>query len=222
MGRLIEASPTGRWRVVADVGSFDYQWALAHKSLNPSQFPDANPNAVLVTRSAMWVVDAGANTLDEVSGHGAVKVVAYFPNPPEADAVPTCVARGRDGAFYVGELTGYGNPPGSAVIWRVRPGHRPTVWAKGLTSVTGCGFDRNGRFYAVELSTRGLDNAAPGTGAMVEVPPHSSLPTPIAGGLSYPFGFAAAADGALYVSNWSTMPANHPNGATGQVLRIEP
>jgi hypothetical protein len=222
MGRLIEAAPTGAWQAVADVGNFDYQWAGAHQSLVPSQFPDANPNAVLVASHAMWVIDAGANTLDKVTADGTIKVVAFFPNPAKADAVPTCIAQGRDGAFYVGELTGFGNPPGSAVVWRVRPGHPPTKWAAGLTTVTGCGFDRHGHFYAVEYSTRGLNNAAPGSGALVKVPPHSHRPTLVAGGLSFPFGFAAGADGALYVSNWSTMPASSPSGQTGQVVRIVP
>ena len=58
-------------------------------------------------------------------------------------------------------------------------------------------------FYATEFSTLGLDNAAPGTGAVVRVPRHSSHPVMVAGGLNFPGGFAAGRNGALYVSNWS-------------------
>ena len=40
-----------------------------------------------------------------------------------------------------------------------------------------------------------------------------------AGALFLPSGFAYH-DGAVYVSNWSTMPADNGGGPTGQVVRI--
>ena len=222
LGRLIEAHPSGLWAAVADVGHFDFQWTAARPDLAPGQFPDANPYGVYAARGVQWVVDAGANTLDKVLPNGIVSVVAFFPNPPASDAVPTCIDRGPDGAFYVGELTGGGNVPGSSVVWRVAPGHDPVAWATGLTAVTGCGFGRNGQFYAVEFSTLGLDNAAPNTGAVVRVPPHSDSPVVVADDLSFPGGFAAGPGSTLYVSNWSIMPAENHGGPTGQVVRIIP
>jgi hypothetical protein len=220
LGRLIQVGPFGHYRVVADVGHFDFQWTAEHKELVPEQFPDANPYGVISSPWSTWVVDAGANTLDRVSPDGSVSVTTFFPNPPVSDAVPTCIDRGRDGAFYVGELTGGGNKPGASVVWRVVPGQAPTVWASGLTAVTGCGFGTDGQFYAVEFSTLGLDKAAPETGAVVRVPANSTSPTPIVSKLSFPNGFAAGWDRALYVSNWSVAPANSGGGPTGEVLRI--
>jgi hypothetical protein len=220
LGRLIEGHPNGTWSVAADVGHADFEWTAEHQSLVPDQFPDANPYGVFATRGIKWVVDAAANTLDEVFPNGVVRVVAFFPNPPVSDAVPTCIDRGPDGAFYVGELTGGGNAPGASVVWRVEVGHAPTVWASGLTAVTGCGFGANGQFYAVEFST--LDNAAPGTGALVRVPAHSTAPVVVVDELNFPGGFAAAKDGSIYLSNWSVMPAENHGGPTGQVLRIQP
>jgi hypothetical protein len=222
LGHLIQANPSGHWRATADVGHFDFGWSSEHKELVPDQFPDANPYAVLTEGGVNWVIDAAANTLDEVRPNGSVRVVAFFPNPPVSDAVPTCIDRGPDGAFYVGELTGAGNAPGSSVVWRVLPGQQPTEWASGLTAVTGCGFGSDGQFYATEFSTLGLIDAAPGTGDVVLVPAHSTSPTVIASGLSFPGGFAAAADGSLYVSNWSIAPADSGGGPTGEVLRIVP
>jgi hypothetical protein len=218
-GRLIVASRNGNWRRVADVGHRDFVWSAHHKNLVPGQFPDANPYGVLAGRRSQWVVDAGANTLDRVDARGRVHVVAFFPNPPASDAVPTCIDRGPDGALYIGELTGGGNAPGSSVVWRYRPGasHPLSRWATGLTAVTGCGFDRKGRFFAVEFSTNGLENASPGTGEVVRVPRHSSHPVKVIGGLSFPGGFAAGADGSLYVSNWSVAPAK---SGLGSVVRI--
>jgi hypothetical protein len=40
------------------------------------------------------VADAAANTVDEVSQSGVVEVLAFIPNPPHSDAVPTCIDRG--------------------------------------------------------------------------------------------------------------------------------
>jgi hypothetical protein len=222
IGRLLKANPSGHYKVVADVGGFDFQWTGEHKSLVPEQFPDANPYAVLAAPSTNWVIDAAANTLDRVSSNGSTSVVAFFPNPPVSDAVPTCIDRGPDGAFYVGELTGAGNSPGVGIVWRVVPGQEPTEWASGLTSVTGCGFGADGQFYAVEFSNKNLIEAEPGTGEVVLVPPHSTSPTAIVEHLSFPGGFAAGSDGSLYVSNWSIAPGNSGGGPTGEVIRIVP
>ncbi len=217
LGRLIVASPAGGWSTVADVGDFDFAWTGARPDLVPGQFPDANPYGVLAGVGEHWVVDAGANTLDRVRSNGSVDVVAFIPNPPASDAVPTCIDRGPDGALYIGELTGGGNAPGSSIVWRYSVRDQTlTQWATGLTAVTGCGFGTDGRFYAVEFSTLGLDNAAPGTGALVRVAPHSVAPEVVLGGLSFPGGFASAG-GALYFSDWSIAPASTGLGSVKRV-----
>src|SRR4029450_4157633 len=113
---------------------------------------------------------AGANLLVRVKRSGTVKVLAFFPVPADAqsDSVPTCVARGPDGALYVGELLGGFYSPGHARIWRVVPGHAPKVWATGLSTVQGCGFGHDGAFYATEFQTGGLNEgptANPARGA---------------------------------------------------------
>jgi hypothetical protein len=217
LGRLIDAKQDGTWTTTADVGGADFTWTAQHKDLVPGQFPDANPYGVLaISATEQWVVDAGANTLDHVR-NGKVDVVQFFPNPPATDAVPTCIDRGPDGALYIGELTGGGNPPGSSIVWRYDPSTRSlTQWATGLTAVTGCGFGPNGQFYAVELSTLGLDNAAPETGALVRVPPGSTSPELVLGKLSFPGGFAAT-ERSVFLSNWSIAPFFTGLGSVMQV-----
>ncbi len=221
-GRLIAVGPAGSFSTVADVGHNDFIWSGIHQDLVPDQFPDANPYGILSQPGYFgtehWVVDAAANTLDFVNARGQVSVVAFFPNPASSDAVPTCIDRGPDGALYIGELTGGGNPPGSSIVWRFAGGRGALQqWATGLTAVTGCGFAPNGQFYATEFSTLGLDNAAPGTGALVRVPPHSSSPVTVVDRLSFPGGFAAGADGSLYFSNWSIAPAYTGLGSVEKV-----
>jgi hypothetical protein len=224
-GRVIKVEGDGFERG-AGVGRFDWNWSLAHKNLVPGQFPDCNPYGILAGEHDSWVVDAATNTLDHVTSEGKIEIVAFFPNPPSSDAVPTCLDRGPDGALYIGELTGGGNKPGASVVWRVdtREEHpTPTMWASGLTAVTGCGF-ADGKFYATEFSTAGLDAASPGTGAVVLVPPHSKSPIVVADKLSFPNGFAAKGSN-IYVSNFSIAPAVIPPGAPpfakpGEVVRI--
>ena len=221
-GRLIVANDSGWWKAVANVGDRDFRWSNHHKNLVPGQFPDANPYGVLALPGSRWVVDAGSNTIDRVSKRGRVTIKKFIPNPPSSDAVPTCIDRGPDKALYIGELTGGGNAPGASIVWRFAPDTgKLTMWAQGLTAVTGCGFAPNGKFYATEFSSLGLDNAAPNTGRVVLVPAHSMAPITIVDGLSFPGGFAAGRDGSLYVSNWSIAPAKGPSGQpTGSVVRI--
>jgi hypothetical protein len=221
---LLLSARRGAWHPVANVGHRDFVWAANHRNLVPGQFPDANPYGVLaLPGGGQYVVDAASNTLDRVDARGRVHVLEFIPNPPVSDAVPTCVDRGPDGALYIGELTGGGNGHGAARVWRYAPrSGKLSLWATGLTAVNGCGFGRDGRFYATEFSVQGLDTGGPGTGALVRVAPHSSSPATIVGGLNFPGGFAAGPGGALYLSDWSVAPARNPGGPTGSVLQIIP
>jgi hypothetical protein len=227
LGQLIKASFGGSFRPVAGVGDRDFRWAANHKFLVPDQFPDSNPNGLLAGDGRAWVADAGANTLDLVQGD-KIKIEAFFPAPAgsETDIVPTCVDRGPDGALYVAELLGGTFAPGGARVWRVVPGHRPTVWATGLTTVNGCGFGPDGNFYATEFQTGGLnfDPTASLAGDVVRINFHSKKQTHLAvGQLTVPSGFAAGRH-AIYVSNCSIAPATGIPGSPcadgGQLVRI--
>jgi sugar lactone lactonase YvrE len=228
LGRLVRVSHHHSIRVVSDVGDQDWAWTNTHRYLAPKDFPDANPNAVLYSHGHRYVIDAGANTLVDVHRNGAAKVIAFFPVPKgsQSDSVPTCVARGPDGALYVGELLGGFYSPGHARIWRVVPGHAPKVWATGLSTVQGCGFGHDGAFYATEFQTGGLNEGptANPAGDVVRIDRHGHRTHLGVGKLFYPSGFAAGRDGSIYVSNCSIAPAGGlgpqlcKNG--GQVVRI--
>ncbi|HEY5990826.1 MAG TPA: ScyD/ScyE family protein [Streptosporangiaceae bacterium] len=227
-GHLWLVKPNGSVTDVSDVGDQDWTWTSTRIDLAPNDFPDANPNAVLYSGGHRYVVDAGANTLGEVKRNGAARVLAFFgvPAGSQSDSVPTCVARGPDGALYVGELLGGFYSPGHARVWRVVPGQAPTVWATGLTTVQGCGFGEDGAFYATEFQTSGLNEGptADPAGDVVRIDPHGNRTHLGVGKLFFPSGFAAGSDGAIYVSNCSVAPAAGmgpqlcPTG--GQVVRI--
>ena len=225
LGHLWLVKHDGSVKDVSGVGDQDWTWTSTRIGLAPKDFPDANPNAVLYSGGHRYVADAGANILVRVKRNGAVKVIAFFPVPggAQSDAVPTCVARGPDGAFYVGELLGGFYFPGRARVWRVVPGHAPRVWARGLTTVQGCGFGADGAFYATEFQTGGLGSDNP-AGDVVRIGRHGHRTHLGVGKLFFPSGFAAGSGRAIYVSNCSIAPAAGmgpqlcPTG--GQVVRI--
>ncbi len=236
LGRLLRVSRNGSVHAVANIGDFDYAWSTQHQDLAPHDFTpgDANPYGVLSTARGAYVVDAGTNTLDWVSRSGQVKILAYFPNNTMADATPTCVTRGPDGALYIGTLAFVDSlgsildphlpPPNpSAVVYRVDPraadpDSLPTVlslatpWATSLWPITGCAASRT-TFYASQFIA-GVGQTGP-FGDVVAIPfadpsQHTSLTS---GMLAFPGGVAIGPDHHVYVANMST-------SANGQVVRL--
>jgi hypothetical protein len=225
LGRLWLIGPGDRVKKVSNVGDQDWAWTKRHPNLAPKDFPDANPNDVLYSQGHRYVADAGANTLVEVArtGKAGVRAFLHVPAHFQSDAVATCVARGPDSALYIGELLGGFHTRGHARIWRVVPGHAPTVWARGLTTVQGCGFGSDGAFYATEFQTAGLGASNP-AGDVVRISRGGHQTHLGVGKLFYPSGFAPGANGAIYVSNCSIAPATGMGPqlcpAGGQVVRI--
>jgi NHL repeat len=108
---------------------------------------------------------------------------------------------------------------GTADIYRVLPGHKPVIWARGLTSVTAIAFDRQGRLLATEFNTGGLLSPPTVPGALVRIGNNgqtvATLPVP---GLYQPTGIAVSPDGTVYVSNYGdrTSTSSHP----GEIVKI--
>ena len=195
---------------------------------------DSDPYDVIAYHGGWVVADAAANSLLQVSPSGHIRLLARFPAvtevaPPgvlgptavtvKAQAVPTSVAVGPDGALYVGLLRGVPSVPGTAYIYRVVPGHHPRIWARGLTAVTAIAFDRQGRLLATEYSTGGLLSPPTTPGALVRISRHGHTVTTLpVTGLFQPTGIAIGSHGAVYVSNYggSTATAAHP----GEILKI--
>lgn len=223
LGRLATVDD-GKLRLGADVGGSDYAWSGRHKNLVPDQFPDANPNYVKVVGDTTYVIDSGSNTLDSVNEGGHVRQLAFIPNPPHRDAVPTCVDRGPDGALYIGQLAPAA-APGTGNIYRFDPHTRAlSVWKTGFNVVDGCGFDNSGNFYAVEFQAHGFNPSPSGNpaGDIIKISPTGTRTVLGAGQLFYPQGFTHDDAGNIYVSNWSIFPgtAAHPGMPTGQVVRL--
>jgi sugar lactone lactonase YvrE len=181
---------------------------------------DSNPNGLLVRHGARYVTDAGGNDLLKVDHKGRISVVAVFPPRPVGDipmqAVPTSVVKGPDGAFYVGQLTGFPFPVGGANVWRVVPGHDPEVFKGGFTNIIDIAFDRRGRLYVLEIATGGLLNAPADelpVGRLVRVNRDGSTTTLASEGLNAPGGFVLGHHTA-YITNNRILPG------AGQVVKV--
>lgn len=210
----------GTARTLADIGRHEL-------TENPEpEDQDTNPNSIAVGGGKRLVADAGGNALLDVSRRGDVDTVFVFPkeapapNPfgpgmIPADAVPTSVVRGPDGAFYVGQLTGFPFTPGTATVWRFARGQAPTVYADGFTHIIDLAFDDDGNLLVLEIAHRGL-LSGDRTGALVRVSQedpgrHTVLLTDP---LVHPGGIVVDDDDA-YISNHST------EAGAGEILRVE-
>jgi glucose/arabinose dehydrogenase len=212
LGWLLQVTPNGKWHEVADV-------AAVERRQNPAGGPfDSNPFGLLVEPGTRFVADAGGNSLVQVNANGRAAAVATFPATPapppfgQADAVPTEVQRGPDGALYVSTLSGVPFLPGDARIYRVAPGGTPTVHAGGFTAVTDFDIADDGSLYVLEYAS-GIFLTPPGR--VVRVAPGGTR-TVITDALTNPTGILVGPDGAIYVSNLGNLPE------VGEVLKIVP
>lgn len=207
-GTLLELDGSGNWRVVADI--------LQHEeAANPAGGAvDSNPYAVVAESGGRIVVDAGGNSLLRVSANGAMETLAVFPTqanplfptlgPPMMESVPTTVARGPDGALYVGELTGFPFVQGLARIFRVVPGQSPAVVCTGFRAITDIAFAPDGSLLVVENATNAFPPAPPfaaSTGRLSRLSLKDCSRTTVLEGLDRPTSVAVGPDGAIYVTN---------------------
>jgi len=227
--RTVRLNASGNWSFQTDLGAFE---TLA----NPAgDEVDSNPYGILSLPGKQVVIDAGANDLLEIGSNGRVSPLAIFPSrlvdappflglPPGTqipmDAVPTSVALGPDGHYYVGELTGFPFPVGGANIYRV-PAHggTPEVYASGFTAIIDVAAGPDGSLYVLEIAKNGLLAAfedGDWTGALIRVASDGTRTEIAPGTLFAPGGVAVGSDGVLYVTNNSIF------SGSGQVIRIEP
>lgn len=231
---------------VADLGAF----AAAHPDPNDQEgIPgESNPYGLATLQDgSVLVTDAAANSLLRVQRTGQVELIAHLPTqdvstagtgipglPPTltAEAVPTSVTVGADGAWYVGELKGFPFTKGASRVWRIRPSTRGavcsatavngpcSVYATGFTSIIDLTKDRDGGLLVLQLTDDllGLEGAAEGG----PVPPGflyrltNGVRTELAPGqLVLPGGVAVNPwTGAVYVTDFQLIPE------LGRLLRV--
>ena len=219
LGNLMEISPAGQLTKVADVDHFEF-------THNPVAAPNSDPYAVAIDSDGSFVIaDAAANTLVRAREDGTVSLIAAFDDlvagvqpggttGGATEAVPTGIAIGPDGNYYVPLLAG--NKPFLGRILQVTPSGVVRTIANGLSFLAGIAIAPNGTLYATEFS-----------GDIVRLRPDATNP----GGylapeylyrqqLLTPTGIAVGPDGLLYVSDNSFNPGNPPV-LGGRVVRMK-
>jgi hypothetical protein len=209
--------------------------------------PDSNPFDVQsLGGGAALVVDAGGNDLLRVDRQGDVDVLAVFPDelvstasikalagcpagPPDfcglpdtmpAQAVPTSIAIGPDGYYYVGELKGFPAPTGESRVWRVAPdassadcGSSPDctlVFDGGFTSIIDMTFGPDGSLYVAELDEASwaaveiFQTPAGGTINACDVATHAC--SEVATGIPILTAITFGKDGALWATRNALIP----------------
>ena len=225
-GKLFDAMPGGDVDVARNVAAVEFNRNPGGE--NPRRGGvDSNPYAVMLDGRARIVVDAGGNSLLRYPAGRRARVLATFRGPRvtnpfsgekmRTQSVPTSVAKGPDGAYYVGELTGFPFEKGSARVWRVVPGQEPKIYAKGFTNIIDVAFDHAGNLLVLEMTKDGLLAAETGgsmAGRLVRLNRNGTRQTLVTRGLITPMSVAVGPDGAIYITNEGLSPGD------GKVVKL--
>ncbi len=192
---------------------------------------DTNPYGIAWDGEALIVADAGGNSVLRVSLDGEVETVAVLeprmvPAPPfipadeiPMESVPTNVAVGPDGNYYVAELTGFPFPVGGANIYKITPDGDVSVHATGFTALGDLTFDDHGNLWALEIVAGGLLNADPEdpstlASRIIKIAPDGTQTDYMFQGMAFATGITVGSSGEIYVVNLAVTPMAH-------VLRID-
>jgi hypothetical protein len=227
-----------RWRLGPDISAYEAAANPDNGPLDSNPY-----GLLGWTGRGIVLTDAGGNDLLRVGGGGdagdhegehddaadaGISTIAVFPSrtttpqhpscafpgfPPFTDSVPTSVTVGPDGAYYVGELTGVPFCAANANVYRVVPGHAPTVYCGGFTTITDLTWGPDGNLYVLQHSNGPVFFATPGNVVRVNADCSRTVVSPP---LNRPASLAFGPDGKLYVS------INANQVGTGQVVRIDP
>jgi hypothetical protein len=249
-GRVVRLDRRGRITVSVDIAAYQ---VTDPDPDDQDDFPEeSNPFGLAVLGGGgVLLADSANNDLLKITPKKKIKTVARFlredvpwpdglpfPGPPPgtptpAESVPTAVAIGPDGAWYVSELKGFPFIKGTSRIWRIEPGTKNatcdpshpntgpcTTFATGFTSVIDLAFGPDGTMYVLEIAKEGLLRVEvfgePPIGALWAV--NGGTKTELAPGeLLAPGGVAVGFNGTLSVTTGTVFG---PGG--GGVFRINP
>ncbi len=153
------------------------------RSENPDGLAaDSHPYGLTASPDgALWVADAGANTLLRVNPlTGRTSLVAVFegvsspfPNPARnnemlTDPVPTAVVA-KDGTIFVSLLPGFPFTPGSAKVVTVGEDGTISDYATNLTMLTDLQLGPDNELYGVQFAEFGEQGPTPNSGALVRI-----------------------------------------------------
>lgn len=212
LGQITRVTKSGRIIPLADMVTYEGKH-------NPDGvLVECNPYGMIHDSSGFVVADAAANAVLRVRPDGEISVRDVPPRlahePESVDSAPTSIVRGRDGSYYVGELTGVPFPVGGARVWKLAPGKDAKLVSNGFTNILDLAIDRKGRLLVLEMAQNGMLSRDT-TGRLVRIEPNGRHTVLATKGLESPGGIEVTPNGDLYITNHT----NGPN-AGGELLRI--
>ena len=204
----VEVLPSGDQALIADAGG--------NSLLIADQ--DGNVDWVAIFPSELVPTANIKNLLGCPEAPPEFGFVCYFPEMFPAEAVPTSVAIGPDGAYYVGELKGFPAPTGESRVWRIEPGTLNadcatstacTVVADGFTSIVDLAFGPDGSLYVVELdeaSWAAVEFVGATSGTVNSCDSSTWTCCEVAGGLPIPMSVAVDREGTVYAAILALVP----------------
>ncbi|GEM_PF-661217 len=183
------------------------------RSKNPDGLAtDSHPYGLTASPDgALWVTDAGANTLLRVNPiTGRTILVALFagvpsplPNPARnnamlTDPVPTAVVA-KDGLIFVSLLPGFPFVPGSAKVVIVAEDGTISDYATNLTMLTDLQLGPDNELYGVQFAVFGEQGPTPNSGALVRIGEGDTSEV-VLDGLSFPTAVTFDSTGDAYLA----------------------
>ncbi len=205
---------------LADIAGFEATQNPDGKDLN------SNPFALVVRGDDTYVTDAGGNSLVKADAANQVSLVNVFPEElvgtshlpfpfpfPEvpAQAVPTGMTIGPDGALYITQLSGFPFAPGSADVFRYDFINPVTKFAGGFSNLIDIAAGPDDSLYLLQYSDAFF---GPPSGSILKLGLDGSVRT-LFDDLVSPTGLAVGRDGTIYV-------ANDGDGVNGELLALTP
>jgi len=187
-------------------------WSLeANNDWDHNGIRESNPAALAISDNRIAVVDSAANVIYVGSVQGSVvgplRALATLPAlptpgggpPPTYDALPTSIVRAPAGnGWLVSQLTGYPFPAGLSNIYFISDDGTVSVYATGLTTVTGITVDRDGNVWAVGNSPYVL----PSTPKLWKITPDRHvIECPTDCSFTFTFGIDIDLTGGLFISD---------------------
>jgi hypothetical protein len=198
---VIAVGSNGKWKQIVDLGNFLENNPTANPDPNDDEY-DGTWYSMIAVNGDLYAIEPNHGELDQITKEGRIRRICDI-SETQGHIIPTALAFGPDGNFYVGNL---GKFPAAAACRILKIGLRGniSIHVEGLTTVTGLAFDARGTLYALETSapvTASGRPVVPGTGRVVRIDNNGAL-SPVVTGLTFPTALVFGPDDTLYVSNF--------------------
>lgn len=186
---------------------------------------DSNPYAFIIQDDTAYIIDAAGNDFFAAKLDGSeLNLLSVLPERTVTDpltgdtialqSVPTSVTIGPDGAFYIGEFTGFPYPENDARIFRIGSDNQVEIYAEGFTQIIDLAFDDQGGLYVLEFASNSIFSGF-SSGDLIYIAPDGTRTSILNEPLNSPTALEIGLNGDIYISNQGFIPGQ------GQILRVQ-